>query len=190
MESFRSYAGERSWWTRLSLRSPQPPPPRVTFADLARVHHAWRLAPDDAALSARYAEALAAFEYHHGEIDDAYWCFDRASGVAVTMLPMRRALGGRPRYRFHRATAWATQPDARVARLLNASDELGVRVSHILRGNVHGSRPATMAPFRPDFPSTDSPCQPLDPCLVCSCTRARGVCHPAVRRTVMCVESA
>lgn len=164
MESFRSYAGERSWWTRLSLRSPQPPPPRVTFADLARVHHAWRLAPDDAALSARYAEALAAFEYHHGEIDDAYWCFDRASGVAVTMLPMRRALGGRPRYRFHRATAWATQPDARVARLLNASDELGVRVSHILRGNVHGSRPATMAPFRPDFPSTDSPCQPRFGC--------------------------
>jgi hypothetical protein len=133
MESFRSHAGARSWWTHLSLRSPQPPP-RASFADLARVHHAWRVNPDDATLSARYGEALAAFEYHHGEIDDSYWCLDRASGVAVTILPMRRALGCRPRYRFHRATAWVTQPDSRVARLLNASDELGVRVSHVLRG--------------------------------------------------------
>jgi hypothetical protein len=133
MEDTRSYVGERSWWTQLSLRAPQPPP-RITFADLARIHHAWRVDPDDAALSKRYAEALAAFEFHHGEIDDAYWCLDRASGVAVTMLPMRRTFGCRPRYRFHRATAWATQPDSRVARLLNASDELGVRVSHVLRG--------------------------------------------------------
>jgi hypothetical protein len=133
MEDFRTYAGERSWWTQLSLRSPQPPP-RITFADLARVHHAWRADPDDPSLSKRYREAIDAFEYHQGEIDDAYWCLDRASGVAVTIQPFRRTLGWRPRYRFHRASAWVTQPDARVARLLNASDELGVRVSHILRG--------------------------------------------------------
>src|SRR5215204_5526294 len=39
-----------------------------------------------------------------------------------------------PRRRFHRETAWVTQPDVRVTRLLNASDELGVRVSQVLRG--------------------------------------------------------
>ena len=136
MDDFRPYPGARSWWTQRSLRakSEEPPPPRLSFADLARVQHAWRADPDDAALSERYREALAAFEYHHGEIDEAYWCVDRPSGVAVTIQPLRRTLGWRPRYRFHRVTAWATQPDARVARLLNASDELGVRVSHVLRG--------------------------------------------------------
>jgi hypothetical protein len=163
MESSRSYAGARSWWTQLSLRSPQPTPPRVTFADLARVHHAWRLDPDDASLSARYREALTAFEYHHGEIDDAYWCLDRASGVAVTMQPMRRALGGRPRYRFHRATAWATQPDARVARLLNASDELGVRVSHILRGtSARVCMGLVMNSSKSLLALVDAPAQPPD----------------------------
>ena len=84
MEDIRTHAGERSWWSQLSLRSPQPPP-RVTFADLARVHHAWRADPDDAVLTARYREALAAFEHHHGEIDDAYWCLDCASGAARTV---------------------------------------------------------------------------------------------------------
>ena len=54
MEDIRTHAGERSWWTQLSLRSPQPPP-RITFADLARVHHAWRAPPDDAALSSTTA---------------------------------------------------------------------------------------------------------------------------------------
>jgi hypothetical protein len=117
MEDFRPYPGARSWWTQRSLRAKPEPPPRVSFADLARVQHAWRADPDDAALSERYREALAAFEYHHGEIDEAYWCVDRPSGVAVTIQPLRRTLGWRPRYR-----------------LLNASDELGVRVSHVLRG--------------------------------------------------------
>ena len=62
MDDLRPIAGARSWWTQLSLRRPQrPAPPRLTFADLARIHHAWRADPDDAALGARYAEALAAF---------------------------------------------------------------------------------------------------------------------------------
>jgi len=135
MDDVRSYTGARSWWSQVSFRRPAPArPPRITFADLARVHHEWRTDPGDAALSARYADALAAFEYHHGEIDDAYWCVARPSGVAVTIQPIHRATGVRPRYRFHRATAWATQPDVRVTRLLNASDELAVRVSQVLRG--------------------------------------------------------
>jgi hypothetical protein len=135
MDDVHSYTGARSWWSQLSFRGPAPVrPPRVTFADLARVHHEWRADPGDAALTARYTDALAAFEYHHGEIDDAYWCLGLPSGVAVTIRPIHRATGVRPRYRFHRATAWATQPDVRVTRLLNTSDELGVRVSQVLRG--------------------------------------------------------
>ena len=93
MDDLRPIAGTRSWWTQLSLRRPQRPvPPRLTFADLARIHHAWRADPDDAALGARYAEALAAFEYHHGEIDEAYWCLECASGVAVII---EETCGGR-----------------------------------------------------------------------------------------------
>jgi hypothetical protein len=164
MDDLRSIPSDRSWWTQLSLRRPQrPAPPRLTFADLARIHHAWRADPDDAALGARYAEALAAFEYHHGEIDEAYWCLACASGVAVTIQPLRRTLGWRPRYRFHRATAWVTQPDARVARLLNASDELGVRVSHVLRGT--GARICmglVMSSSKALLGLVDAPSQPSD----------------------------
>ena len=164
MDDFRSYPGDRSWWTQLSLRRPQQPaPPRLTFADVARVHHAWRANPDDAALATRYSEALAAFEYHHGEIDDAYWCVERASGVAVTIQPLRRTLGWRPRYRFHRATSWATQPDARVARLLNASDELGVRVSHVLRGtSARVCIGLVMSSSKALLGLVDAPSQPSD----------------------------
>ena len=135
MDDVRSYPTDRSWWTQLSFRRSAPARARrITFADLARIHHEWRADPNDAALSSRYADALAAFQHDHGEIDDAYWCLDRPSGIAVTIQPLRRAAGTRPRYRFHRETAWATQPDVRVTRLLNASDELGVRVSQVLRG--------------------------------------------------------
>ena len=163
MEDSRTYAGERSWWTHLSFRSPKPAS-RITFADLVRVHHAWRADPDDPSLSEQYRQALAAFEHHEGELDDAYWCLDCASGVAVTIQPIRRTLGWRPRYRFHRATAWATQPDARVARLLNASDELGVRVSHVLRGT--GARICmgrVMSSAKALLALVDAPSQPQDP---------------------------
>ena len=56
MDDLRSIPSDRSWWTQLSLRRPRrPPPPRLTFADLARIHHAWRADPDDNKLGARYA---------------------------------------------------------------------------------------------------------------------------------------
>lgn len=164
MEDTRSYASAGSRWTQLSLWRPrQPPPRRLTFADLARIHHAWRLDPDNAALDARYADALAAFEYHNGEIHDAYWCVKCESGVAVTIQPMRRTLGWRPRYRFHQATAWATQPDARVARLLNTSDELGVRVSHVLQGtSARVCMGLVMSSSKALLGLVDEPSQPQD----------------------------
>jgi hypothetical protein len=165
MQDVHSYRGDRSWWSQLSFRRPaQMRPPRLSFADLARIHHAWRADPDDTALRARYEEAVAAFEFHHGEMDDAYWCLDRPSGAAVTIQPMRRTLGWRPRYRFHRATGWATQPDARVARLLNASDELGVRVSHVLHGtSARVCMGLVMSSSKALLALVDQPSQPADP---------------------------
>lgn len=47
---------------------------------------------------------------------------------------MRRTLGARPRYRFHRVSSWATQPNAEVAQLLNTCDEIGTRAAQVLRG--------------------------------------------------------
>lgn len=96
------------------------------FPDVARAHKAWLDAPGDDGAAAAYAEALHGFELRHGRVEGAYWCTSVASGVAVTVQGHRR--------RFHRATAWATQPDQRIATLLNECDELSVRVSEVLRG--------------------------------------------------------
>lgn len=100
--------------------------PRPAFPDLVRAHKTWLEAPGDERAAAAYAAALAAFERHHGRIEGAYWCTSVASGAAVT--------ADRGRRRFHRATAWATQPDQRVAALLNECDELAVRIGEVLRG--------------------------------------------------------
>jgi hypothetical protein len=166
MDDLRPYADARSWWThRFRTRATtEPAPPKVAFADLVRVQHQWRTAPDDAELEARYRETLRAFEYHHGELDDAYWCIGCASGAAITIQPLRRTLGWRPRYRFHRATSWATQPDARVARLLNVSEELGVRVSHVLRGtSARVSMGLVMSSSKALLAVVDAPSRPAEP---------------------------
>jgi hypothetical protein len=99
---------------------------RITFPDLARAHTAWLDAPGDQHVAAAYADALEAFERRHGTLEGAYWCTSVASGAAVTVQGRRR--------HFHRATAWATQPDQRIAALLNECDELSVRVAEVLRG--------------------------------------------------------
>lgn len=101
-------------------------PPRPSFPDVVRAHKAWLDAPDDPRAAAAWADALAAFEHHQGRVDGAYWCSSIASAAAVTVVDGRRC--------FHRATAWATQPNQRVASLLNECDELAVRVTEVLRG--------------------------------------------------------
>ena len=99
---------------------------RVAFPDLVRTHHAWLAAPHDPAAEQAYAEALEHFERREGALDGAYWCSEIPAGVAVTRQGRRR--------RFHRATAWAAPPDRMLGALLNECDELGVRVSEVLRG--------------------------------------------------------
>lgn len=160
-----SYPAERSWWSQFAFWQAVPPQvPRVSFADLTRIHFEWRQSPTDEQLTQRYERALRAFESRHGQIDDAYWCLDCASGAAITINTMRSALGIRPRYRFHRVTAWATQPDARVARLLNASDELGVRVSQVLRGtSARVCMGLVMNSSKNLLALVDAPSQPSDP---------------------------
>lgn len=118
--------GKLSTWLRSQTRHRRERVLRPAFPDLVRAHKAWLDAPDDSGAAAAYADALASFEHHHGRIEGAYWCTSIASGTAVTVEGGRR--------RFHRATAWATQPDQRVASLLNECDELAVRIGEVLRG--------------------------------------------------------
>ena len=99
---------------------------RPAFPDLVRAHKAWLDDPANQLAANAYADALSAFEHHHGRVEGAYWCSSIASGAAVTVEGGRR--------HFHRATSWATQPDQRVASLLNECDELAVRIGEVLRG--------------------------------------------------------
>lgn len=99
---------------------------RVSFPDLVRTHHAWLAAPHDAGAVQAYAEALEHFERAAGKLEGAYWCSDVPAGIAVTRQGRRR--------HFHRATAWAAQPDRLLGALLNECDELGLRISEVLRG--------------------------------------------------------
>jgi hypothetical protein len=97
---------------------------RVVFSDLVRAHHAWHTALENTAAARDYAEALHRFERIEGKLENAYWCTHAAGGAAVTHQGRRR--------RFHRATTG--HPDRRVTTLLNECDELGVRISEVLRG--------------------------------------------------------
>lgn len=96
----------------------------TSFADLVRMRHAWLAAPDDADAQQAYADALVDFERVQGRLDGAYWASSVAAGAALTIRRRRR--------HFHRATA--LHPDRRITSLLNECDELGVRVSEVLRG--------------------------------------------------------
>jgi hypothetical protein len=97
---------------------------RVSFADVVRAHHAWGGGSDETAAARAYGEALVRFERLEGRLESAYWCTHAAGGAAVTRR--NRVL------RFHRATLG--HPDRRVTALLNECDELGVRISEVLRG--------------------------------------------------------
>jgi hypothetical protein len=99
---------------------------RASFPDLVRTHHAWLSAPHDESASQAYAEALEHFEQREGKLEGAYWCSSVPAAIAVTRQGRRR--------HFHRATAWAAPPDRLLGSLLNECDELGVRISEVLRG--------------------------------------------------------
>src|SRR5918997_694869 len=125
---------------------PSPPPARVTFPDLVRIHfrgrHAMRAdagvgEAEQAPLTERYHEALARFEDEHGELINAYWCADVESAVALTAGKpntgwVRRLLSVSPR--FHRVSDWATKDEPDIARALHDCDELAVRACEVLRG--------------------------------------------------------
>lgn len=113
---------------------------QVSFPDLVRLHLARQRAlegGDSAAAEAdaRYQRALKAFEAEHGRIVNAYWCSELPSAVALT--ERRRAFLGRfrrPAFRFHRVSDWATKERPELAGLLHECDELGVKVTEVLRG--------------------------------------------------------
>jgi hypothetical protein len=129
MSEIAGTAPERGrFWTRLGrgAAAASPELKRVAFPDLVRTHHAWASTPHDAASVQEYVEALERFERREGRLEGAYWCSKVAAGIAVTRQGRRR--------HFHRATAWAAPPDHVVGALLNECDELGVRVSEVLRG--------------------------------------------------------
>jgi hypothetical protein len=113
----------RAW---LHSREVAPELHRVAFPDLVRTHHAWLAAPHDPASAAAYADALEHFEQREGRVEGAYWCSKVPAGIAVTRQGRRR--------HFHRATAWAAPPDRLLGALLNECDELGIRISEVLRG--------------------------------------------------------
>ncbi len=118
--------GRISTWLRRRAEPAEATFKRVAFPDLLRSHHAWLSTPHDAGVVEAYVEALEHFEQREGKLEGAYWCSKVASGVAVTRRGRRR--------HFHRATSWAAEPDHLVGALLNECDELGVRVSEVLRG--------------------------------------------------------
>ena len=80
-----------------------------------------------------YHDALEDFQDHEGEIVDAYWCWNEASGVALTERQYTRALfRPPPRIRLHRATDWVTTEIPDVAKLLHRYDALAIKASEVL----------------------------------------------------------
>lgn len=116
-------------WLRSRRRAAQVQVERLSFADLVRLHKRWADAPEDGDAASAYGRALATFEEQQGRLEGAYWCSAAAGGAAVTVRGHLRR-----RHRFHRAAVWPGRADARVSSLLNECDELGVRVTEVLRG--------------------------------------------------------
>jgi hypothetical protein len=138
--------GRRRWWG-WTRECPEPPRelPIVTFSDLVRAHRAWEHelyeherhgGQPDRVLEDEFHEKWRLFEERYGPIDTAYWSVRDASAVALTIeeRPRRWWPGREPIPRFHRATDWATKDEPEVARALDNSETLAVKVEEILRG--------------------------------------------------------
>lgn len=125
----------------------QPPVPRldepdgrVTFSELVWLHWSWQRevqegSPGEADAKATYLKALKRFEDEHGVIDDAYWCSNPPSAVALTRKT--EGIGRRERFRFHRETDWATKDKPAIAALLHKCAALAIRVAEVLKPKTH-----------------------------------------------------
>jgi hypothetical protein len=120
-------AAERGWLASVLRRRDEAVEElqrTTSFADLVRMRHAWLERDGDQEAERAYADALLNFERVQGRVEGAYWCASVPAAAALTIRRRRR--------HFHRALAVHPQP--RVTALLNECDELGVRVSEVLRG--------------------------------------------------------
>jgi hypothetical protein len=79
----------------------------------------------------RYRDFVARFEEEHGTIVNAYWCTNKASGVAVTVR--RRPLILPDVVRLHWATDWSTKEKPKLMGLLYRCEGTAVRVQEVLR---------------------------------------------------------
>lgn len=121
---------------------------RVSFSDVARAHHEWDAATDDAGERARleFEQKLKTFErLSRTELVEAYWCRKRASAVALAQLakkpqPARRRRPQRgdaqdvPEFRLYRETDWLTGDFTRLADLLHECDVLAIKAVYGLEG--------------------------------------------------------
>jgi hypothetical protein len=133
---------------RVEAREPEPQPEQRgakvdgTFPQLVWAHFRWqeelRASHElEAPAEKAYFRALTKFERRHGDIVSAYWCRYEASAVAITRK-RRRSWRSWWRedseLRYHSATHWATEREPEIARLLQASDTLAIKISEVLRG--------------------------------------------------------
>jgi hypothetical protein len=114
----------------------------VSFSDLVRAHYEWDSASDPERVRAvheRFRSLLGAFEEEKGQIVDAYWCRQEASGVALTRRESQR--DGRLRrrrrkleYRLHRVSDWVTGEVHEIADLLHDCDILAIKAARGIEG--------------------------------------------------------
>jgi sulfite exporter TauE/SafE len=95
--------------------------------ELKSTHHK----PYEGPAEERYRNFKARFEAEHGQIMNAYWCTEEASGVALTI---KRRPGFLPDVvELHWATDWSTKDKPKLMALLYLCESLAVRVHEVLR---------------------------------------------------------
>lgn len=110
----------------------------VSFSELVRAHHDWDSTADPSSgevLSTRFRQLLRDFEAAAGEIVNAYWCREQASGVALTRREVTRGRAlrrRRPEFRLHRVSDWVTGDTHEIADLLHDCDILAIKAAHSL----------------------------------------------------------
>src|SRR5829696_5177156 len=121
-------------------------PQRVSFSELARVHHLWAeelhaSGAPSSELDDAYHDRLDRFERDAGRIVEAYWCRADASAVALTQRDDRAADNGGARLgeggrglRLHRVTDWVTADVPEIPDLLHQCDILAIRATEALAG--------------------------------------------------------